>query len=51
MLGGHGGGGQSTTPDSEKCAKNREKEEKLGKKRTNREENAKLRKVLSLCPS
>ena len=30
------GGGQNTTPDSEKFAKNREKEEKLGKKRTNR---------------
>ena len=43
-----GQGGQSATPDSEKFAKN---QEKLGKKRKNREEKAKIGKVLSLCPS
>ena len=46
-----GSRGQSTTPDSEKFAKNRGKEEKIGKRRKNREENAKIGKVLSLCPS
>ena len=47
-----GQGGQSATPDSEKFAKKMEKnQEKLGKKRKNREEKAKIGKVLSLCPS
>ena len=50
-----GQGGQSATPDSEKFAKNLEKEgnnqEKSGKKRKNREEKVKIGKVLSLCPS
>ena len=50
-----GKGGQSAIPDSEKFAKNREKEgknhENSGKKRKNLEEKAKIRKVLSLCPS
>ena len=42
-TGGHGG--QSATPDSEKIAKNWEKnQEKLGKKRKNWEEKAKIRK-------
>ena len=53
--GGGAHGGQSATPDSEKFAKNLEKEgknqEKSGKKRKNREEKAKIGKVLSLCPS
>ena len=52
-LGGQGG--QSATPDSEKFANNREKEEKnqeeSGKKRKNREEKAKIGTVLSLCPT
>ena len=49
----HWGGqeGQSATPDSEKIAKNREKEGKIRKKRKNREEKAKIGKFLSLCPS
>ena len=50
-----GKGGQSATPDSENFAKNREKEgknqEKSGKKMKNREEKAKIGKVLSLWPS
>ena len=50
-----GSRGQSATPDSEKFAKNLEKEGKksgkIGKERKNREENAKIGKVLSLCPS
>ena len=33
------------------CQKLGKKEEKLGKKRKNREEKAKIRKLLSLCPS
>ena len=52
------GGGQSATPDSEKIAKNQEKElenqEKSGKKRRNREEKTKIGKVFSFfsfCPS
>ena len=52
-TGGHRG--QSATPDSEKFVKNREKrgenQEKSGKKKKNREEKAKIGKVLSLCPS
>ena len=56
-------GGQTATPDSKKFTKNWEKvgkksgklgekiRKKWGKKRTNREEKAKIRKFLSLCPS
>ena len=50
-----GSRGQSATPDSEKFAKNLEKEGKksgkIGKERKNREEKAKIGKVPSLCPS
>ena len=51
-LGGQGG--QSATPNSEKFAKKSGKREKIRKnqgKKKNREEKAKIRKVLSLCPS
>ena len=52
---GESRGGQSATPDSEKFAKNWEKEgknpEKLWKKGKNREKEAKIRKLLSLCLS
>ena len=44
--------GAECHPWQRKFAKNRGKnQEKLGKKRKNREENAKIRKFLSLCPS
>ena len=49
-----GSRGQSATPDSEKFAKNLErgkKSGKIGKERKNREEKAKIGKVLSICPS
>ena len=46
-----GTGGKSATPDSEKIVKNWEKEGKIRKKEETREEKAKIRKVLSLCPS
>ena len=46
-----GQGGQSASLDSENIAKNRGKEEKIGKKRKNLEEKAKIGKILSLCPS
>ena len=50
-----GGKGAECHPWQRKFAKNREKEgqnqEKSGKKRTNREEKAKIGKFLSLCPS
>ena len=44
-------GGQSTSLDREKLSKIGKKEGKIGKKRKNREEKAKIGKVLSLCPS
>ena len=48
-----GARGQSATCDSEKNVKNQVKEGKsvIGKKRKNRDEKAKIGKVLSLCPS
>ena len=51
-LGGQGGRVPPLT--AKNLLKNREKEKKSGKigeKKKNREENAKIRKVLSLCPS
>ena len=47
-----GGAGGRVPPRSKKFAKKRgEKREKIGKERKNREEKAKIVKVLSLCPS
>ena len=43
--------GQSATPDSEKFAKNREKEGKTGKIGKKSGRKGKNREVLSLCPS
>ena len=44
-------GGQSATPDSEKIAKNREKnQEKLGEKRKYREEKAKSGNFFHVAP-
>ena len=53
-MGGGGARGAECPLDSEKIAKNWEKEgenqEKLGKRGKNSGEKGKIRKVLSLCP-